>query len=98
MSRPLDDTCRTCHGKVRWATVDPSGKKMPLDPYPEADGNVYTVQASPLVVRVARHRDSIPAGVKRWRAHFVTCPTAPRHRKRRPKVQQVELALIEEPA
>jgi hypothetical protein len=94
----LDDTCRGCKAAIRWAVVEPSGKRMPLDPGPDADGNVYTVHASPLTVRVIRHSDAVPAGVKRWMPHFRTCPERTRRKPRQPKPQQVELALADEEA
>lgn len=95
----LDTTCSypACRAAIRWATVHPSGKRMPLEPYPDPDGNCIVVQDHPLTVRVAKKNEKIPAGIKRYAPHYATCPKwkkPGRPPEQRP--QQVELALFDE--
>lgn len=90
----LDSTCSRCYAAIRWATIQDSGKRVPLEVGPEADGRYYTVTSAPLVVRTVRHADAVPAGVKRWAPHFASCAARPK--RRRPVPAQVELALVDE--
>lgn len=84
----VDVTCVACRAKIRWATVEPSGKRIPLEAYPEPDGNLYVVKTHPLTVRVVRHRDTIPPGATRYNAHFTTCPDRVRAARPKPPTQQ----------
>lgn len=70
--------CSSCEAPVTWATTT-TGKKMPLDERPVADGTfVYVAgvarRATPDDDRL--HRD-------RFTSHFATCPDAAAHRKPR---------------
>lgn len=95
MTGRLDDTCRVCHDAIRWAKTQ-AGKAIPLQPYPEAGGNCVVTTAKPLTVRVLHKGETAPAGAKTYRAHFAACPRKKTPRKRRPVVEQTELALTDE--
>lgn len=68
--------CHLCGALIDWAVVLGSGKKMPLDPFPDAEkGNIAVVQESPRkVVRVLTKDDDRSAIPQLLVPHFVTCP------------------------
>lgn len=75
-------TCRSCGAEVSWTRTAATGKAIPLDPHPVADGNV--------IVDVATNRATVlaagtpmPVGVPRFISHFATCPHADSHRRAR---------------
>jgi hypothetical protein len=71
---------------MAWVVTAAKGNRMPLDPDPVDDGNVWIIEhpehASP-VVGVALHHDDIPADIVTYVSHFVTCPFANQHRKKK---------------
>ena len=72
-------TCSSCKARIIWARTG-SGKPIPLDLEPVADGNVELDVAT----GIAKSWGSShvwPEGVGRYRAHFSTCPDADRHRR-----------------
>jgi hypothetical protein len=76
--------CASCRAPVLWATNVTSGRRNPIDPRPTEGGNVkLTVGPAALVYEVP------PAGERHKLAgtlhisHFVTCPNATSHRKKR---------------
>ncbi len=83
-------TCRSCGAPVLWA-VTAAGKRIPLDPEPQPDGNVVIasevhprtsvecVHAEVVPARSAIHPDRL-----RYQAHFASCPNAAQHRRRVP--------------
>lgn len=77
--------CRSCRAAIEWATHSRTGASIPLDAEPHPDGNlVASRDARGLVVR---HFDplldlDVARGELRI-AHFVTCPNASTHRKKR---------------
>lgn len=85
-----DDTCSSCRAPIRWAVHETTGRRMPLDPSPVADGNVVVVEwretsgvfALPVIGVGAKALDR---AVTRYRytSHFATCPNAKRHRRDR---------------
>lgn len=71
-----------------WTITAAKGRRMPLDPDPVPDGNVWIVEEPehhPPVVGVALQRSDIPADVETYVSHFVSCPAADQFRKRRKK-------------
>jgi hypothetical protein len=78
--------CRSCEAEVRWVVVVASGKRMPLDPQPVADGNVVLLSGNE-TVRVlskaeAERRAAQPGGPgPLYKSHFATCPNGPAHRR-----------------
>lgn len=68
------DRCRTCKAPVRWVTTT-SGRPMPIDPEPRADGNIMLDDHD--VAHVVGAND--PRGA--WVSHFATCPDAATHRR-----------------
>jgi hypothetical protein len=79
--------CRSCGARIVWCVVRASGRRMPVNPKPEPDGNVVNVGSEvgdrSTLVRVlalGEHTDKV-----RYRSHFETCPAASEHRvDRRP--------------
>lgn len=77
-------TCRSCHAPVRWV-LTAHGKRMPIDPEPVSDGNVWIdhYEAGTPVVEVALSGDGVPAAAaERFQSHFVSCPQRDEWRKR----------------
>lgn len=70
-------TCRSCGAEIKWAKTT-TGKSIPLDPHPHADGNIELVNG----VAYVKGRSDDPADVRHI-SHFATCPNANRHRKRK---------------
>lgn len=81
-----NSNCRSCGAPVRWCITDVNRKRMPVDPEPVADGNIWVVrteQATP-IIGVALHTDNVPASeALRYVSHFVTCPQSNEWRKKR---------------
>jgi hypothetical protein len=72
-----DAECRSCHAPIRWVITAANGKRMPLDPDPVSDGNMWVdhIEAGLPVMEVALSGDGVPANVPlRYVSHFVTCP------------------------
>jgi len=77
-------TCRSCRMPIRWV-MTANGKRMPLDPSPDPEGNVWIVGMEEGVpsVEVALTADAVPANVPfRYVSHFVTCPDRDSWRKK----------------
>jgi hypothetical protein len=71
--------CSSCQAPVRWETTV-RNKPIPLDPEPVPDAHLF-IRADG---KVADDR-TYPAGPDdpRYETHFVTCPNAEIHRRRR---------------
>lgn len=73
--------CRTesCAAPMVWAVVEKSGKGVPIDVEPNAEGAVYVVgetdDGRPLVAYGTKEHPP-PEGVTRYTSHFQTCPDA----------------------
>jgi len=67
-----EQTCRSCSAPIIWAESHTTGKPIPLDAAPRADGNLSLVKG------VARAYDLEDASLHRERfaSHFATCPDA----------------------
>jgi hypothetical protein len=84
---PPINHCRSCGAPMIWANTV-TGGAMPLDQQPSAQGNIE------LRLERARWRANVlsPAelellkgqGLELRTSHFVTCPNAAEHRRRRP--------------
>ncbi len=71
---PHPAACDKCRAPVRWA-LTPLGKRIPLNPHPDPDGNVaaYRDGTGRWVARVL-HKDEQPLGwERRYMPHFATC-------------------------
>jgi hypothetical protein len=69
--------CESCGAPLRWARTR-SGKWMPLDAAPNAEGNVMLAPDGTAMV-VGKTQE----GAARWMPHHATCEHAGRHRKGR---------------
>lgn len=77
-------TCRSCRAPVRWCITAANGKRMPIDPVPVPDGNVWVdhIEGGTPIVMVALHHDAVPRNVPlTYVSHFVTCPDRDTWRK-----------------
>lgn len=69
--------CNSCNAPITWATSAKTGRPMPIDLSPVADGNLVVIKgvASPATDEDRKlHRDT-------FKSHFATCPDAPTWRK-----------------
>jgi hypothetical protein len=81
----LTARCGSCQQEIRWVTTE-NGRYMPLDPQPTKDGNVVKVASdapNEALAHVLRKDEEPPVGTQRFTAHWVTCPNADKHRKRK---------------
>jgi hypothetical protein len=69
--------CRSCGAEILWARTT-SGKPMPLDREPSANGNVLLRDG---VAQVLGPLDVAVTGEPLYLSHFATCPSAASHRK-----------------
>lgn len=69
------DECRSCKAKIRWAKTA-TGKAIPLDAEPVADGNMVLADG---VAMVCTNPEIMPTS-PRYKTHFATCPNASKHR------------------
>lgn len=64
-------TCRSCGAPITWKTYDRTGKQIPLDREPRADGNLVVEG------KTCRQADQLLDREKtRFVTHFATCPDA----------------------
>ena len=77
--------CRSCHAPILWRLSSATGKPMPLDPEPGADGNIRVGVIQGEVVAVVLGPEATAeareAGAPLYRSHFVSCPNADEHRR-----------------
>jgi hypothetical protein len=70
--------CRACKAPIRWARTE-TGKSMPLDALPAADGTIAIVDGVAIVleatVRARLHETELEVRPL-YRSHFATCPYA----------------------
>lgn len=78
--------CRSCEAPIVWA-VTAAGRAMPLDPDPTPDGNVVSdgrdEQGRVQVIVFAKPADVPADRPLRYASHFVSCPDADQHRRKR---------------
>jgi hypothetical protein len=84
----MSATCSACHEPIVFGQTD-SGRKMPLNREPNADGNVLEIGRTGrmLAIRVLT-KDELanpPAG-RRFISHFATCPEKGQFRRRNARV------------
>lgn len=74
-----ESRCRSCDQLIAWC-LTPKGKRMPVDPEPDPDGNVIVWSALGQqrcrVVKTDEHVHGM-----RYTSHFATCPHADEHRR-----------------
>lgn len=82
MSDFITAPCQSCSAPVIW-TVTTSGKPMPVDPEPAADGNVaLSWRAGHVLAEVLSVAKQFGrTGLRK--SHFATCPDGPSWRKTR---------------
>lgn len=77
--------CRACHAPMMWAITDVTGKRVPLDPEPVADGNVIIVarnrKGTPIVQFLKKGQDPLDSEAARYVTHHVTCTDPESFRK-----------------
>jgi len=75
----MSDRCTSCGATIRWVEMTLTGKHMPIDPQPHAQGNIFVYQmggrAHALIAPKFRE------GSVRYRSHFASCPNAKEHRR-----------------
>lgn len=76
-------TCKSCDARVLWVRLN-TGTPAPLDPTPHPAGNVTLSPdgQTATVLDLEAERDLSP-DVERYVLHFVTCPNAKAHRRKR---------------
>jgi len=79
----MSETCTSCHAPIIWARSGTSGKPMPLDAEPGYSGNLRLTDGAFTVLSGAALADAQVCAEKLWLSHFVTCPAALKHRRRR---------------
>jgi sigma54-dependent transcription regulator len=65
-----ESKCRSCGADILWVTMQPGGRRTPLDSVPRLDGNVERAGGTGRVVGPADD------GKRRYVVHFATCPQA----------------------
>lgn len=73
--------CRSCHAAITWTTNTKSGKRMPIDPVPVANGNIVLTtgndgpRATVLTKAELEKRHQLPGGPgDLYVSHHATCP------------------------
>lgn len=72
--------CRACGQRIKFVRIESTGKPMPVDPWPDPDGNVYARQTSVpggLLGHVAVKDEQLPDGWRIYMPHFATCEARP---------------------
>ena len=72
---------------MMWVLIQKTGKLMPVDPEPVQDGNIVLEERAPgmdPLGTVYANPNAVPIeATQRYVSHFVTCPNADKHRKRK---------------
>ncbi|WP_020393477.1 hypothetical protein [Kribbella catacumbae] len=76
---PANGTCDLCGAEILWARSTKTGKPMPLDPEPCADGNlaIYRDHTGRINARPLKAGEKPEHIEKLGKAHFATCPKYP---------------------
>lgn len=88
MKLPAYSRCSSCQAPIVWCTTYATGARMPLDPDPVIGGNVRVLDLhrDPPLVKVTGAAidlfDEQDDGT-RYVSHFVSCPNADEHRRKR---------------
>jgi hypothetical protein len=88
-------TCRSCNAEIIWTITD-KGNRMPVDQEPAPDGNLVLCLCGPgrlcirdgsrLITNHAHVASTIEGPLMNGEfhlSHFVTCPSAASHRRRK---------------
>lgn len=76
--------CRSCGAAILWVTMEPSGKKNPLDAEPSPNGNIVASEGGKgMVVKGDQLLQLREAGSPLYLSHFASCSGAAQHRKPR---------------
>jgi hypothetical protein len=73
--------CRECDTKIMFVRIETTGRAMPVDPFPDPDGNVYarhTTTPGGLLGHVTKHDEPLPEGWRIYMPHFASCPMRPK--------------------
>ena len=88
--RPFLSTCTTCRAQIIRAVHVLNGRRAPIDPIPQADGNIaltITDGTRPgsldVAYRVPPQSERETLAGRLHVSHFVTCPQAKLHRHQR---------------
>lgn len=82
--------CKSCGAEMRWARMESTNKRMPLDCLPSAEGNIKLCDmADPFGDRYAiviGNKESLgrlrAEGTPLYTSHFATCVNAKQHRSK----------------
>lgn len=66
--------CKSCGAEIIWATTSVEGRKIPLDAQTVIGGNINFDGLEAVVG---------PTGSGPYQSHFVSCPSAKSHRRKR---------------
>jgi hypothetical protein len=69
-------TCRSCHARILWAVWADSGRRVPIDVTPVAQGNVVLALRKNAVLVAEKFKPWEHTGRNRFVTHFSTCPDA----------------------
>lgn len=79
--RPDPEKCRSCDAPVYWG-VTTAGKRIPVDADPIPTGNMaLDFQTAGVLARILGRNEKHEG--PRYQSHFVTCPNASKHRRKR---------------
>lgn len=73
--------CRDCGEGIMFVRIEDTGTPMPVDPFPDPDGNVYARHVrdhNGLLGHVARKDEQLPEGWRIYMPHFASCPSRQR--------------------
>jgi hypothetical protein len=69
--------CKACGAEILWATVENSGKKMPVNVTPDDTGNIVLCgNARAIVLKYDERAHYLFAGNRLYTCHFATCERA----------------------
>lgn len=70
-------SCRDCHQRIVFVRIENTGNPLPVDPFPDPDGNVYARRhgGAGLLGHVAHKGEQLPDGWRVYMPHHATCPS-----------------------
>lgn len=86
--------CKSCNARIYWCKTV-KGSKMPIDPTPVQFGGNIVIRDD--VVHVLKKDEPTLPDEKRYRAHFMTCASAKKHRKDKKAAERDAAKKAKEP-
>ena len=85
-ARAMETKCKSCGARMFWAVAAKSGKRLPVNAEPAANGNLVLALRSKPPAPAELIAEAFDAekheGRNRFTSHFSNCPQSAQHRRK----------------